>query len=75
MHNQQRDVYRTFVEYSDAIQRWDRAYQAVLHILRDRSLAQQDVVCGTPDGDQEAQDETCTLCPGVHLTPGPDPHD
>lgn len=76
MHNQQRDVYRTFVEYPDAIQRWDRAYQAVLHLLHDRTLTQHQDACGAPpDADQEVKHETCTLCPGVHRTPGPDPHD
>lgn len=68
-------VHRQWIETQDAQQRWDRAYQYLLHWGREAPSEQAAGPTPHVQPKQEVKDESRRVRPGVDPTSGPDPDD
>jgi hypothetical protein len=77
MRARPRSVRRQFVDTPDALQRWDRAYQYVLHLAAEheqRDTIAADVMSAHV-AHQEDDHEPRRVCSRVHVPASPDPDD
>jgi len=65
-------VHRQWTETQDAQQRWDRAYQYLLHWSREAAAEQAAGPTLPSQPIQEVKDESRSVCPCIYATGSPD---